>query len=137
VSNDTVDPINNTDLAALINALRAEVRGLASRVATLEQGHGGGAAAAANAGPAAMSAAMSATTPAATSTTTTAAPPATAPAAPPAKQPEATEDDLLVIAAAVAAYLGVRARIRQVRLIQSTAWAQVGRATVHASHRVH
>jgi methylmalonyl-CoA carboxyltransferase large subunit len=138
VSNDTVDPINNTDLAALINALRAEVRGLASRVATLEQGHGGGgAAAAAAAGPAAMSAAMSATTPAATSTTTTAAPPATAPAAPPAKQPEATEDDLLVIAAAVAAYLGVRARIRQVRLIQSTAWAQVGRATVHASHRVH
>ena len=141
MSNDTVDPINNTDLAALINALRAEVRGLASRVATLEQGHGGGAAAAAAAGPAAMSAAMSATTaattPAATSTTTTAAPPATAPAAPPAKQPEATEDDLLVIAAAVAAYLGVRARIRQVRLIQSTAWAQVGRATVHASHRVH
>ena len=44
---------------------------------------------------------------------------------------------LLVIAAAVAAFLGVRAHIRQVRLIQSSAWAQVGRATVHASHRVH
>jgi hypothetical protein len=65
------------------------------------------------------------------------APPSHATPAAPAQRPEATEEDLLVIAAAVAAYLGVRARIRQVRLIQSTAWAQVGRATVHASHRIH
>ena len=43
---------------------------------------------------------------------------------------------MVFIAAAVAAYLGVRARIRQVRLVQSVAWAQVGRATIHASHRV-
>jgi methylmalonyl-CoA carboxyltransferase large subunit len=49
---------------------------------------------------------------------------------------EVTEEDMVFIAAAVAAYLGVRARIRQVRLVQSVAWAQVGRATIHASHRV-
>ena len=52
-----------------------------------------------------------------------------------AQRPEATEEDLLVIAAAVAAYLGVRARIRQVRLIQSTTWGQIGRLNVHASHQ--
>lgn len=72
-------------------------------------------------------------------------PPATAPvraqpeAAEPATPPrsaEVTEEDMVFIAAAVAAYLGVRARIRQVRLVQSVAWAQVGRATIHASHRV-
>ena len=62
-----------------------------------------------------------------------------APAAPaaPIRPAEVTEEDMVFIAAAVAAYLGVRARIRQVRLVQSSAWAQVGRATIHASHRVH
>ena len=59
-----------------------------------------------------------------------------APAEPP-RPAEVTEEDMVFIAAAVAAYLGVRARIRQVRLVQSSAWAQVGRATIHASHRVH
>lgn len=58
-----------------------------------------------------------------------------APAAP-TRPAEVTEEDMVFIAAAVAAYLGVRARIRQVRLVQSVAWAQVGRATIHASHRV-
>lgn len=60
------------------------------------------------------------------------------PAAPavPTRPAEVTEEDMVFIAAAVAAYLGVRARIRQVRLVQSVAWAQVGRATIHASHRV-
>ena len=48
-----------------------------------------------------------------------------------------SEEDMIAISAAVAAFLGVRARIRQVRLVHSSAWAQVGRATVHASHRVH
>lgn len=56
---------------------------------------------------------------------------------PPAAPAEVPEEEMLVIAAAVAAFLGQRARIRQVRLIQSSTWAQVGRATVHASHRVH
>jgi methylmalonyl-CoA carboxyltransferase large subunit len=103
-----VNELTPLELAALVTKLRAEVRDLTERVALLEQ-H--------TAAPA-----------------TVAAP---SPAVPAASPSEASEDDLLVLAAAVAAFLGVRARIRQVRLIQSTAWAQVGRATVHASHRVH
>lgn len=48
-----------------------------------------------------------------------------------------SEDDMLVISAAVAAFLGVNARIRQVHLVHSSAWAQVGRMGVQASHRFH
>jgi len=48
-----------------------------------------------------------------------------------------SEETLLAIAAAVAAFLGVRAHIRQVRLVQSSAWGQVGRIGVHAAHRLH
>jgi len=48
-----------------------------------------------------------------------------------------SEEELLAISAAVAAFLGVRHHIRQVRLVHSTAWAQVGRMGVHASHRLH
>ena len=55
---------------------------------------------------------------------------AAAPAAP-------SEEDMLAISAAVAAFLGVRARIRQVRLVHSSAWAQVGRMGTHASHHTH
>jgi methylmalonyl-CoA carboxyltransferase large subunit len=102
------------ELVAAIEALRSEVRSLVDRVTELEQHRAGS-------GVAALPQA--------------AAPAAAAPAAP--ARAEATEEELLVIAAAVAAFLGVRAQVRQVRLIQSTAWAQVGRATVHASHRVH
>jgi len=47
------------------------------------------------------------------------------------------EETLLAISAAVAAFLGVRAHIRQVRLVHSTAWGQVGRMGVQASHRRH
>ena len=48
-----------------------------------------------------------------------------------------SEEDMLAISAAVAAFLGVRARIRQVRLVHSSAWAQVGRMGTHASHHTH
>ena len=48
-----------------------------------------------------------------------------------------SEETLLAITAAVAAFLGVRAHIRQVRLVQSSAWGQVGRIGVHAAHRLH
>jgi methylmalonyl-CoA carboxyltransferase large subunit len=48
-----------------------------------------------------------------------------------------SEEDMLAISAAVAAFLGVRARIRQVRLVQSSSWAQVGRMGTHASHHTH
>lgn len=53
----------------------------------------------------------------------------------PAAAPEINEETLLAIAAAVAAFLGVQARIRQVRVVHSSAWAQVGRIGAHASHR--
>ena len=48
-----------------------------------------------------------------------------------------SEEDMITISAAVAAFLGVRARIRQVRLVHSSAWAQVGRMGTHASHHTH
>jgi methylmalonyl-CoA carboxyltransferase large subunit len=45
-----------------------------------------------------------------------------------------SEDLVLVFSAAIAAYLGKRPHIRQIRLLRSDAWAQQGRATVQASH---
>jgi len=46
------------------------------------------------------------------------------------------EDDLYVLAAAVAAYLGKRAPIRQVRLLGTTNWSHEGRVSLQASHRI-
>jgi methylmalonyl-CoA carboxyltransferase large subunit len=65
----------------------------------------------------------------------TSAPTSTPMAAATRSQP--SEEEMLAIAAAVAAFLGVRARIRQVRLVQSSAWGQVGRIATHASHHTH
>ena len=48
-----------------------------------------------------------------------------------------SEDRLAAISAAVAAFLGERVRIRQIRLIRSNAWAQQGRVSVQASHWLH
>lgn len=45
-----------------------------------------------------------------------------------------SEEEVLVISAAVAAWLGVHAHIRQIRLIRTGAWAQQGRVTIQASH---
>jgi methylmalonyl-CoA carboxyltransferase large subunit len=47
-----------------------------------------------------------------------------------------SEEELLAISAALAAWLGVRAHIRQIRLIHTGGWAQQGRATIQASHRL-
>ncbi len=48
-----------------------------------------------------------------------------------------SEEELIAISAAVAAYMGVRANIRQIRVIHSSgAWAQQGRVSVQASHRL-
>lgn len=49
---------------------------------------------------------------------------------------EISEEILMAISAAVAAYLGKRAHIRTVRLLSSTAWAQQGRVSIQASHRL-
>lgn len=43
---------------------------------------------------------------------------------------------VLVISAAVAAFLGKRASIRQIRLSGESPWAMQGRATVQASHGI-
>ena len=45
-----------------------------------------------------------------------------------------SEEIILVISAAVAAFLGKKPRIRQIRLLGSAAWAQQGRVTIQASH---
>lgn len=110
--NDRDDSKADGELLATLQALRDEVRGLSRRVAELE----GSLAAAGIQRPAAPPSVV-----------------APAPAAAPAA--EITEETLLAISAAVAAYLGVRAHIRQVRLIQSTTWGQIGRLNVHASHQ--
>jgi methylmalonyl-CoA carboxyltransferase large subunit len=49
---------------------------------------------------------------------------------------EITEEELIAISAALGAYLGVRAHIRQIRLVGTTAWAQQGRVSIQASHRL-
>jgi methylmalonyl-CoA carboxyltransferase large subunit len=55
----------------------------------------------------------------------------------PPSMPESTELDdelVMILSAAVAAYLGVKPHIRQIRLIGGSSWAQQGRATIQASH---
>ncbi len=52
-------------------------------------------------------------------------------ASPAAPREEISEEILVVIAATVAAFLGERAHVRQVRLVASEAWAQQGRVSVH------
>jgi methylmalonyl-CoA carboxyltransferase 12S subunit len=62
---------------------------------------------------------------------------AAAAAPPPAAPPETiSEEVLLAISAAIAAFLGKRAHIRQIRLVGSGAWAQQGRAFIQASHAI-
>ena len=68
--------------------------------------------------------------------------PKAAPAAPAARveeppPPQISEEELTAISAALAAYLGVRAHIRQIRLLSSSRWAQEGRVSIQASHRLH
>lgn len=58
-----------------------------------------------------------------------------APASAPAGE-QISEETLLAIAAAVAAYLGHKPKIKQVRLIRSGQWAQEGRVSIQASHRI-
>ncbi|MBN1570490.1 MAG: hypothetical protein JXA73_21785 [Acidobacteria bacterium] len=53
------------------------------------------------------------------------------------EKPPVTEEELIAVSAALAAYLGVRVRIKQIRLLSSDAWAQQGRVSIQASHRLH
>lgn len=98
-------------LLAVIAALRDEVRALGARISELE----------------AHLATLPQAAPAVTQRGT----------APAVTEGEISEEELLALSAAIAAFLGVRARIRQVRLVHSDTWAQVGRVHIQASHRVH
>ncbi|MGB7760885.1 MAG: hypothetical protein WBL61_13710 [Bryobacteraceae bacterium] len=106
--------IQASELEALIRDIRAQLAALAERVARLET-------------PAALAVAAAPAAP-----TSEAPPAAEAPAGP---EP-IDEEDLLAISAALAAYFGVRVHVRQIRLISSSAWAQQGRVSIQASHRL-
>ena len=94
-----------TELAAAVEQLRAQVAELIRRVDAMQ-------------GPAIA-----------------AGPPPPLKTAPePTAEPAITEEELLAISAALAAYLGVRPHIRQVRLLGTSAWAQLGRVSIQASH---
>jgi methylmalonyl-CoA carboxyltransferase large subunit len=56
------------------------------------------------------------------------------PAPTPAEEESLSEELIIVIGAAIAAYLGKKPRIRQIRLLGGPAWAQQGRVTIQASH---
>ena len=50
---------------------------------------------------------------------------------------EAQREELVAtISAAIAAYLGFKPHIRQIRLLGSASWAQHGRASIQASHQL-
>ncbi len=115
-------PAEQGALAEVLEALRAEVAGLSQRLAALEASVG--------AKPKSPSGSPAAAAP-------VAAPPVAAPPAPaaPAKASEEINQELiLVISAAIAAFLGVKPHIRQIRLVSGATWAQQGRATIQASH---
>lgn len=92
------------DVAKLLEALRDDLARLGDRVAALE---------AERARPAAS--------PSATAKTTKTAEPL-------------SDETILVIASTIAAFLGKKAHIRQIKLLGSAAWAQQGRVTIQASH---
>jgi methylmalonyl-CoA carboxyltransferase large subunit len=118
-------PVPNSDAEALrvtLEEIRAQLAGLSERVAGLEQ-------LASPAAPESLPAVKA---------------PASEPAvsnAPPTKSVAAeagiSEEEILAISAALAAWLGVQPHIRQIRLIRTSAWAQQGRVTIQASHGLH
>ena len=100
------EKLNSVSIAGALETLRQEVARLGERVAALE----------ARAGSAPRAA-----TPAQSMATE-------------ATAEDLSEEILLVFSAAIAAYLGKKAPIRQIRLLRSDAWAQQGRTTIQASH---
>jgi methylmalonyl-CoA carboxyltransferase large subunit len=102
--------VTENDLAATLEQLQAQIAEISRRIQMLEKG---------TAGAGSVAAVPVQPIPA----------PAPAPAA-------ITEEELLAISAAVGAYLGVRAHIRQIRLVSTSAWAQQGRVSIQASHRL-
>jgi methylmalonyl-CoA carboxyltransferase large subunit len=115
------DSVSN-ELRATLQDAMAQLANLAERVAGLEQlaSMDGGESA-----PTAIRTEVRASVPALPQTTSSVAVDA-----------GISEEELLAISAAIAAWLGVHAHIRQIRLIRTGAWAQQGRATIQASHRL-
>ncbi len=100
-------------LAETLEGMRAELERLGERVAALE--------AAAAVGPLAVNL----------------APEASPAAAEKPAQPDGIDEELvLVISAAIAAFLGKKPHIRQIQLVGHAAWAQQGRVTIQASHQL-
>jgi methylmalonyl-CoA carboxyltransferase 12S subunit len=97
-----------TDPAEALNALRQELASLAARVAALE---------------ASLRAPHPSPLPLGEGTKASSTP---------APEP-LSEELLLAISAALAAYFGKKPHIRQIRLLGTTAWAQQGRASIQAS----
>lgn len=107
------------DVAEVLGELRAQMAALSQRLANLE---------AANAAPAPPPAAAKATPDAPAPVAATAAAPVA---------PGISEEEILAVSAALAAFFGVRMRIRSIRLMGSPVWAQQGRVSIQASHRLH
>jgi methylmalonyl-CoA carboxyltransferase large subunit len=95
------------EIRELLERIRGELTNLAARVDAMENGN--------------------------------ASPQSAAPEPVPAEAVKAPVSDEIVaaISAVVAAYFGERVHIRQIRLIGSPAWAQQGRVSIQASHRLH
>jgi methylmalonyl-CoA carboxyltransferase large subunit len=105
-----LEPVNSTKVAGALEELRQELLRLGERVAALEAGGG-------------------------KPERPGAQPPSSAPRTEQAAVPAGLDEELIVIiSSAIAAFLGKKPHIRQIRLIGSTAWAQQGRVTIQASH---
>jgi methylmalonyl-CoA carboxyltransferase 12S subunit len=117
----TMSESGSEDLRATLQKILAQLANLADRVAGLEE-------------LASLSGAETAAAPAAEVPAPVAEPIPTTP--PVAVEAGITEEEVLAISAAIAAWLGVHAHIRQIRLIRTGAWAQQGRVTIQASHRL-
>jgi methylmalonyl-CoA carboxyltransferase 12S subunit len=117
------------ELRATLEDLRSELTRLSERVAGLEQV---ASMSGAEAGPVAITAPVASRAPEAHLQTSAATPTSSLAAA-----SGISEEEVLAISAALAAWLGVHAHIRQIRLIRTGAWAQQGRVTIQASHRLY
>ncbi|MGD0772024.1 MAG: hypothetical protein ABSC05_04305 [Candidatus Solibacter sp.] len=106
-----------TELAATLEQLQAQLAELSRRLEVLEKREAGG-----------KGAEVAAVVPVQAA--------AAEPVLPAPAASGITEEELLAISAAIGAYLGVRAHIRQIRLVSTSAWAQQGRVSIQASHRL-
>ncbi len=114
--------VEGPDIAAALRDVSEQLAALTARVTALE------------------ATAAGATVPAPAPAAVPEAPGSAEPARP--AEPAATEagsgvpdeETLLVISAAIAAFLGKKPHIRQIRLVGSSTWAQQGRVSIHTSH---